>query len=879
MALTAAEKQRRYREKRKLNPEKVAEAKRKDLERYHAKKRLVKDMTPREHRVSKKKWRVANAKRRDRQRALRIIMHTPESTPGVETPPPSDMISRNFSPRFVTARRLSTPQPPTPRYGSASPNISAKARGRKKVKRDRSKLLRENLKFKEELQKMKKKYEKYKKRYNRAVKKELTISNPNDSYDVLSNAIKERYKKMKSLKERRIIHNIFKEDSITKSRKKVQIIKDCLDINQGYFRKHTPKQRTNILKFKLHEFFNRDDVSRATAGKKETVTFKKSKMQKRYLLDNMKNLFYSFKRENPEQKCCYSSFTLNRPFYVKPPSVDARETCLCRLHTNISYLSAALFRNKIIPTSDLNTIIQQEVCDVDSLACMSGNCFNCQQTKLKYDTTKNDLLVSYPQWVRKTEIVEKSGKKMKVTKNIKEEVKSKVENLIDAFEETLKNFKRHVYNIKTQYKNYRACIDRLTEEEIALHVDFSENYNCKLHEEIQSHHFGSSRNQVSLHTGVLYNRSSQNQNLEVESFCTVSSNLSHGPPAIWSHLHPILTSIQDRFPKILKDSSKVKMYLITDKDIEKIAREVPAQIVPLYGTMKVHQVFTEEVGTLKYRELSCFCQRGFCSCMCPKNYSPLKDTVEESEDSNSATLADITNFIEHKRKSIYNVIYNSSSESGDNIPLTELKNRSFDQPGLSKEKKDNNDLIEKENIHPSKVKAGVYILVKICSSKNEYIYLGKALSEVDDDGEVKIVYLKSVDDTAKIFKLIENDVSYEQYESLLKIVSEPQKGKSASWQYVTLFLKVSSTHSPIFMKIDGDSTKSEVKTFMDWTNYSSKNDTHIKIWLINPMDIPNLPQQVQEVLGCKAAPLLNRRDPEVAANADATRLYLMNRDR
>lgn len=39
MALTAAEKQRRYRERRKKYPEKVAEAKRKDLERYHARKK------------------------------------------------------------------------------------------------------------------------------------------------------------------------------------------------------------------------------------------------------------------------------------------------------------------------------------------------------------------------------------------------------------------------------------------------------------------------------------------------------------------------------------------------------------------------------------------------------------------------------------------------------------------------------------------------------------------------------------------------------------------------------------------------------------------------------------------------------------------------
>lgn len=41
---------------------------------------------------------------------------------------------------------------------------------------------------------------------------------------------------------------------------------------------------------KIQNFFYRDDVSRATAGKKETVTKKQDKKQKRYLLDTLYNL-------------------------------------------------------------------------------------------------------------------------------------------------------------------------------------------------------------------------------------------------------------------------------------------------------------------------------------------------------------------------------------------------------------------------------------------------------------------------------------------------------------------------------------------------------------------------------------------------------------
>lgn len=39
-----------------------------------------------------------------------------------------------------------------------------------------------------------------------------------------------------------------------------------------------------------------------------------------------------------------------------------------------------------------------------------------------------------------------------------------------------------------------------------LHVDFSENYNCKYSEEIQSVHFGGAGQQITRHTAVLYRK-------------------------------------------------------------------------------------------------------------------------------------------------------------------------------------------------------------------------------------------------------------------------------------------------------------------------------------------------------------------------------------
>lgn len=67
--ITPAERQRRCQEKRKHYPEKVAEIKRKDLERYHARKKLVADMSMREHRLKKRIWQEGNKKKGEEKNA------------------------------------------------------------------------------------------------------------------------------------------------------------------------------------------------------------------------------------------------------------------------------------------------------------------------------------------------------------------------------------------------------------------------------------------------------------------------------------------------------------------------------------------------------------------------------------------------------------------------------------------------------------------------------------------------------------------------------------------------------------------------------------------------------------------------------------------
>ena len=62
-------------------------------------------------------------------------------------------------------------------------------------------------------------------------------------------------------------------------------------------------------------------------------------------------------------------------------------------------------------------------------------------------------------------------------------------------------YKKHYYNIHMQSTFLKKVKTELNENEAVVHVDFAQNYVCKLSAEIQSTHYGASKKQIVLHTG------------------------------------------------------------------------------------------------------------------------------------------------------------------------------------------------------------------------------------------------------------------------------------------------------------------------------------------------------------------------------------------
>ena len=82
--------------------------------------------------------------------------------------------------------------------------------------------------------------------------------------------------------------------------------------------------------------------------------------------------------------------------------------------------------------------------------------------------------------------------------------------------------------------------------EVLLHVDFSENYECKLEREIQSMHFGASEKEITLHNRVWHTGKEK----VPHCFSAVSDSLDNEPTVVWAIIRPIIDDIQTQKPQL-----------------------------------------------------------------------------------------------------------------------------------------------------------------------------------------------------------------------------------------------------------------------------------------------------------------------------------------
>ncbi|XP_028254033.1 uncharacterized protein LOC114441699 isoform X2 [Parambassis ranga] len=548
--LTAAEKQRRYRARRDADPGRRQKYLQKEHDKYRSdiesgKKKRIYNVSEREKRRRRRKWRETYHRLKARKEAQELII-TPPDTPQVSPVDPAD------------------PQPRISRQQN-----EGRRRSRKKIKKLKEQIqelqmllkkqVRKTEKYKKQTQRMKKNNPSPRKKVKKqmrqlpreAIQKTLLF------HEALVQDIRNKYTKAQGEKERQIIAKIvtgkvlkkyrlqrFALNSLGFSKKRWNHEKEGR-FNFTYDRKRNNRIAAGLIE-RVRDFYLRDDVSRITTGKKQTITQKKNRKQKRFLSDTMKNLHRKFLAED-KSSISYSLFCLLRPFWVSHPTLSDRDTCMCKMHENLGFLVQKLHQLKVINTVNLDDLVKAITCDTHSIECMYGQCAECKDLSCPVSSQYNpQSQVSYLQWaiVDKEHKNDPNGKTSKIT--IKKELLGTQEELLEQMNLLLHRFKRHMFNINNQFSHYRALRHGLKAHECLIHVDFSENYLCKYSTEIQAVHFGASHQQATLHTGVLYMHAMP----QPMSFCTVSPSRQKGPPAIWQYLSPVLDYLQSAHPEV-----------------------------------------------------------------------------------------------------------------------------------------------------------------------------------------------------------------------------------------------------------------------------------------------------------------------------------------
>ncbi|KAF6202366.1 hypothetical protein GE061_004765 [Apolygus lucorum] len=321
------------------------------------------------------------------------------------------------------------------------------------------------------------------------------------------------------------------------------------DITNSGFARYKLKKITEQVKRDVKEFFEDDENSIMCPGKKDCITKHKVKKQKRYLTGTLLELHSKFCGNPESYKLSYATFCRLKPFWVVPQKVTARDTCACRICENISLMVSGLHRFDIIRFKKASDVLKTICCDDNSLACLERNCSNCQNLVIPYEPFEEGE-VCYDEWTTNNVEITKGNAKKTVKHVIKATVKYSAMKSVDLFEEKMKDYMHHQAIKIHQSRVFRDLKARLSENEVVIHCDFSENYAMKYGREIQSVHFGGSRKQFSLHTVVIYFRRSAYEETQHQSFCTLSSNTEHGPAAVWAHLKPLFEYISVNLLKV-----------------------------------------------------------------------------------------------------------------------------------------------------------------------------------------------------------------------------------------------------------------------------------------------------------------------------------------
>lgn len=275
----------------------------------------------------------------------------------------------------------------------------------------------------------------------------------------------------------------------------------------------------------IKEFYMTDNVSVQAAGKKDTVLFEGELIAKRFMIMTVGEAYELYKEDYPNEPVGKSVFFSMRPRHVKLVTKMPHNMCVCMYHANFGYFLESCA--KIIPSFPKNceSFLKSVCCNIHNENCMTSNCKKCL-TDLKYQFiplayfANMDDEVNWKQW-------RKIDNRIALTNTV-----ATFSELVLDVERKLPLFKTHFFVKRAQQQYFEETKNNLQPTELAIQIDFAENYRLTNQNEVQSAHF--SYSQVSIFTCVAWLAGA------TKSFALISDKLTHNKHDVFIFLLNLL---------------------------------------------------------------------------------------------------------------------------------------------------------------------------------------------------------------------------------------------------------------------------------------------------------------------------------------------------
>ena len=277
-------------------------------------------------------------------------------------------------------------------------------------------------------------------------------------------------------------------------------------------RKERKDKLSNDVQESIKAFYLSPEISRQVPNMKDV----KDDKQKHVMTMTLAEAFDDYKKANPGMKVGLTSFKNLKPANVQQVSETSHRTCLCQTCQNVVLKIEALkkfangtkdvnLKSKIQPWTK-KMVGSLTVCDTEgefpNPECLDRTCKNCprglsEQLQEALDE-EGDINMNWYCW--QPVMVEYDGKAKRVTSCVQQATTLK--DFITEFQKDLEKFPAHYFRATWQHRQLDLCIKNMTQTDVTVLMDYSENYRIRFQNEAQSAYFDSQ--QVTVHPFMCY---------------------------------------------------------------------------------------------------------------------------------------------------------------------------------------------------------------------------------------------------------------------------------------------------------------------------------------------------------------------------------------